>query len=198
MIGSHNTMTYLKPKSWWMRPLIWMGRCQDKTYQEQYKSGVKAFDVRVFWDDEGELEFRHGMFAFSGEGFSDFLKFCQQKDIIVRLLFEERKFPAYLRKRSEKLALFERFINLCEWVEETYPYLKLTCCKNTETGQVLYEPKTKELKQYHFYSSQTSLWEKFPRFDDLWPRLYSMIRNKKHLRTTQILDSNSITWLDFV
>ena len=63
MIGTHNTMTYLKAKNplrdlyscWW--------RCQDKTLDEQIAAGVKWFDIRVVFNPRpgGPLwTFAHG------------------------------------------------------------------------------------------------------------------------------------------
>lgn len=64
MIGSHNTMTYLKAKSklWEMIKGYW--RCQDKTLDEQIAMGVRWFDIRVVYNESsnhGSLwRFAHG------------------------------------------------------------------------------------------------------------------------------------------
>ena len=54
MIGSHNSATYLKEKSWWMTILRPWTRCQTKTLREQYNSGIRYFDfrIKVFGDTE--------------------------------------------------------------------------------------------------------------------------------------------------
>lgn len=47
MLGSHNSFTYLKATNtfYGQFPIVW--RCQYKTIQEQYKDGIRFFDVRV-------------------------------------------------------------------------------------------------------------------------------------------------------
>lgn len=50
MLGSHDTFTYLKTSNILgkMFPLFW--RCQEKTVQDQYKAGVRLFDIRVIYE----------------------------------------------------------------------------------------------------------------------------------------------------
>ena len=50
MIAAHNTMTYLKAKSFLWEKLSCWWRCQDKTIDEQIASGVRFFDLRVVYD----------------------------------------------------------------------------------------------------------------------------------------------------
>ena len=47
MLGSHNSFTYLEANNrlYAQFPIVW--RCQYKTIQQQYKDGVRFFDVRV-------------------------------------------------------------------------------------------------------------------------------------------------------
>ena len=35
--GSHNTMSYLTPRKWWMRLVAPWARCQSKTIDEQWQ-----------------------------------------------------------------------------------------------------------------------------------------------------------------
>lgn len=44
---SHNTMSYLKPIHWYNRIFIRWSKCQSKTLQEQYESGIRWFDIRI-------------------------------------------------------------------------------------------------------------------------------------------------------
>lgn len=57
MIGSHNTFTFLSPKHKFFNLFKWLWRCQDKTIDEQYKAGVKYFDIRV----SSGYKFAHGL-----------------------------------------------------------------------------------------------------------------------------------------
>ena len=65
IIGTHNTMSYLPPKRWWMRPLRVFARCQRKTLAEQIAAGAQVFDLRVYRDN-GYWCFAHGLVKFKG------------------------------------------------------------------------------------------------------------------------------------
>ena len=47
MIGSHNSGTYLMPNKWYIKFLSVFARCQNKTIEEQFLSGVRVFDFRI-------------------------------------------------------------------------------------------------------------------------------------------------------
>lgn len=61
MIGSHNTFTFLSPKYKFFNLFKWLWRCQDKTIEEQYKTGVKYFDIRVSPRAKGGYYSAHGL-----------------------------------------------------------------------------------------------------------------------------------------
>ena len=48
MIGTHNTFTYLPCDSKVVEGQSRFWRCQDMTISEQYKFGVRYFDIRIF------------------------------------------------------------------------------------------------------------------------------------------------------
>lgn len=65
MIGSHNSMSYLPVRQWYLKPFCWMARCQSKTLSEQYRYyEVRLFDLRVRFDKNGDLVFAHGPIEF--------------------------------------------------------------------------------------------------------------------------------------
>lgn len=61
MIGSHNTFTYLPPKNKFYNLFKWLWRCQNKTIDEQYKLGVRYFDIRVDGTSKIGYKFAHGL-----------------------------------------------------------------------------------------------------------------------------------------
>lgn len=65
ILGSHNTLTYLKPRNWWMRLFAFAYKCQSKTLGEQIKSGVHSIDIRVRFDEYGKIRFCHGWYESS-------------------------------------------------------------------------------------------------------------------------------------
>ena len=64
-LGSHNSMSYLRPSQWWLRPFAWIGRCQSQTIGEQFIVwGVRWFDLRLAFDKKGQPYFAHGIFSY--------------------------------------------------------------------------------------------------------------------------------------
>ena len=51
MIGAHNTLTAYRPIHWWMRPLAFAWKCQNKTIPQLIRCGVTLFDIRVCYKD---------------------------------------------------------------------------------------------------------------------------------------------------
>ena len=203
ILGTHNTMTYRNPKKWYCWPIKWMAQCQSVDYKTQHeKYGVNAFDLRLFWDKNGNIEFRHGGFAYPADDFEDILKYCEDNNILVRVLFEERLFPKSLAKLSKEMNLKQKFIDTCKWIEETYPKLKCWCGRNCGTWELVYKFDY-DPKDTGYYSSVTTLFNSDNKIlkiiDDWCPRIYALINNKKHFKELTF-DNNEdeIISLDFV
>ncbi len=177
-------MTYKRPKEWYLIPLFFLSRCQAVDWFKQYqKYGVNAFDIRLFWSEKGELEFRHGLISYDASDLDDFLYFCNEKGFYVRVLFEERNFK-FLKKRSQKMNLKEKFIEKCKEIEAKYPNVIFYGGKNTDTWETLYNFKN-EPKEKGFYCSVTSFFNSKNNFlkiiDDWCPWFYAKLMNKKNM-----------------
>ena len=61
IIGTHNSMSFLKPKHWWMRPINWLfAQCQDDE-TDVFNGG--CMDIRVYWDND-VWRFAHGLVSY--------------------------------------------------------------------------------------------------------------------------------------
>ena len=127
LIGSHNTMSYLKPSNW----LLYLGylisaKCQNKTLVEQIDSGVRVLDIRVFpeYDKHGITFWRYG------HGLTKFTKNSPHIYIIANILNEKAKKdkkPIYMRiilERCKSEYDVQKFIELCKFLESNYPYVE--------------------------------------------------------------------------
>lgn len=92
-LGTHNSMSYLKPLKWWHKPFHFMSRCQRVSIQEQYeKHNARYFDLRVRQDKKSHWQFAHGATLFKGETLDSVLAYLNGKcDVVVRIVLEERK-----------------------------------------------------------------------------------------------------------
>lgn len=187
MIGSHNTLTYLKPRKWWQVPFHFMARCQGVDYREQYeKYGVRLFDLRVWFDDDLKMEVRHGLMVFKADDtfVRKFLEYLDGKGgCFVRIILEEDN----ITKRDKQVELKEeQFKTLCGIWESHFPNVRFFGGNRKWDWEVLYHFKGIEPTLDDKYSSTTSLFKSKKRWlavlDDLFPWLYARLNNKRNFQ----------------
>lgn len=131
-LGSHNTMTYLKPQ-WWLRPFAWIGRCQCESIERQYViHGVRWFDLRLAFDKHGKPFFAHGLFSYKKEdpfAILDYLSLMASSEdkIFVRLLNE---------RNSDLNKIYFRWF--CEKVENQYSGIVFCGGQNKKDWKQIY------------------------------------------------------------
>lgn len=99
-LGTHNSLSYLKPQ-WWLIPFNWIGKCQNLTLSEQYKKGVRYFDIRVKYIND-EAKSGHGLLTYDIriEEVLNFINNLEEK-CNVRIFLENSK--------SDPTKYFNRF-----------------------------------------------------------------------------------------
>ena len=86
MLGSHDTFTYLKTSNIIAKASTAFWRCQEKSIQDQYKFGVRLFDVRVINEDKNEFSWWR-----IGHGFAKVeQRFVNLKNICI---YFQKEFP---------------------------------------------------------------------------------------------------------
>lgn len=186
-LATHNTMSYLPPKQWYLRPFAFLARCQNISYQEQYESGARGFDLRLYWDEDGTLIFKHGFFKYSGSEISDVLDFANSHYMAVRVLLEIRGKYISNNPKTYSKHMFQSgmFYNFCEKIEAQYPNIKFYGGKTTGDWSLIYN-FCNEIKQIDMYSSTTSFFKSDNYFlriiDDWWPWLYAILHNKSNIK----------------
>ena len=198
IIASHNTMTYRLPKQWWLRPFSFIAKCQSKSYIMQYSYGALGYDLRLFWDKDGKLEFRHGMFSYDASDIYDILNFANNSGLFVRLILENR---SYLDRRVNERDMRTKFREFCRKVEIQYPNVHFWCGKDLYTWQTLYEFPINPI-DVGYYSSVTSIFncksKILRKLDDWWPWLYARLFNRSNLKKLSELDNGKIASFDFI
>jgi hypothetical protein len=193
-IGSHNTLTYRRPKKWWMRPFHFMTQCQDKDYTEQYNLGARVFDLRVTFDKAGAVEVRHGVMHFdvTSQYLKEFLEFLNNKaDCYLRVILEFNKAPKDLDYQQ---SMFNEF---CIWLEETYTHIKFFGGNRKYDWALVHQFYNEdEPVLIDKYSSTTSLFNSDNKLlriiDDLYPKFYAKLKNKQNFNN---FDATSTAYL---
>ena len=198
-LGSHNTMTYLRPKVFWQRLLPFIGRCQSVDYKVQHSLGAVGYDLRLFWGDDGKLEYRHGFLRFPADNIDEVLSYAESNNIIVRVLLEVRSYNKPWISNIDELR--SRFKAYCSEIEEKYPSILFFGGQESGSGEKLYTFKndTGNLAIEELHSSVTSLFKSHNKFlrmiDDLFPIIYSLIKNEKNIRAYQNNKDKENTYL---
>lgn len=168
-LGTHNSMSYLKPKKWWLYPFRFIARCQSKTIAEQYEAGARMFDIRISYDKYGIPEFRHGAMAFKGDVEEVFRYLNSRKSrVYVRLLLE-------IYNKHSNIIHEGYFLGDCKVWSDEYPNITFFCGRRKFDWKVVYNFKYKEPDIVQYVSSMQGT-----KIDDLWPWLYAKLHNKKH------------------
>lgn len=181
-LGTHNSMSYLKPKKWYMYLFRFMAKCQKVDISKQYKLGARMFDIRIAYDKNGNPEFRHGSMRYKGN-VEEALKFLNSRRARcrIRLILEINK-PS---TRQVNL-----FIKDCKKWESQYKRLIFFCGRRKYDWNIVYNFNTKEPIINQLVSSMT--WKKF---DDWYPWIYAKIMNKKNISA---YNSNDWLLIDFI
>lgn len=183
-LGTHNSMSYLPPKKWYMTPFRFMARCQHLSVEDQYKLGARMFDIRISYDKHGIPEFRHGSMAFKGN-VEEVLKYLNsvKARTYVRLLLEV--------KNTGDLHRQELLFNMsCSKWEHKYKGITFFCGRRKFDWKQVYKFKADDIEVIQKVSSMTGTI-----LDDLCPILYARLFNKKNFKEW---DASKWLLLDFI
>lgn len=121
IIGTHNSMTFLRPAKWYGWFMIPFARCQRKTIMQQWKAGARVFDLRVKFDRYGNSYFAHGLYDCTYLLTLDFvirlieqLRYYYKEEVYVRLILEDTKADNFQA---------EYFRDACKRIEEKFEHI---------------------------------------------------------------------------
>lgn len=184
ILASHNTMSYLPPKHWWLYPFAFMARCQSKSIVEQYEAGARLFDIRIAYDEYSRPHFRHGLMRYKGNVWPVFTYLNEMKDCQVRIVLEE-----YANDDNDfQESLFRDDIE--RW-KEVYPHISFNCGVRKRDWANLCNLPSIEKQIKHEYASMQG-----GKLNDIWPWLYAKLHNAKCFK--KYCDTESIVMMDFI
>lgn len=184
MLGSHNSLSYLPIKGWRKILKPWV-KCQSKTIEEQYNSGVRYFDLRVrkkgidWW-------FCHNSAIFVPvKEHKEILEYLIEKKAYVRIILDVRMKP------KEASEYKKEFLDLVDWLEGN---------KMKVDSAIVYwewaDYNSHHVTQYEYHSSA-----KAPLFMYiLGTKWFAKHYNKKYLKEneTKVLSEDDVILMDFI
>jgi len=184
-----------------MRPFHFMARCQDIDFVDQYILGARVFDLRISFDRKhfGKVQVRHGAMEFDVPTslLNLFYYYLNSAgDCYLRVILEFNKEPKDIEYQEQK------FRTYCEQLENKYKHIKFFGGNRKYDWNVVYEFMNKDIPTLvDRYSSTTSLFKSDNKFlriiDDLYPKLYAKLRNKKNFKEFDE-GPNDYLFVDFV
>ena len=171
-IGSHDSMSYLQPYHWWMRPFRFVARCQSVPIDRQYECGARLFDIRVRYY-KGLWWFAHGVMLFKGETPDSVFQYLNKVDekVMVRLILEYNSPVEDMERIS---VLFE--CQAYKWCQEYYNITFFGFYRKYDWKK-LYDNHIPDPKMCQMVSSMT-----WGTFDDWWPWFYAWLNNKDNIQ----------------
>lgn len=188
LLQSHNSWSYIRPKKWWLRPFHFLAKCQNKSIVNQFHEyDVRAFDLRVRFNEDGVPVVAHGFFVFDIE-FEDLIKdliFLNNKKCTVRIIHEVRSKSQYTEQSVE------RFRDFCSQMQNNFPDITFYGGRNLYNWEVDYDFGY-EPSEASYYSSVRKPYL----IDDWFPWLYARLQNKKVLKKKIDADILAIDFVD--
>ena len=139
LIGSNNSLTYLRPSSWWSRLFRWFSRCQSATYKEQYEyCGVRLFDLKLYADEHCHIIAKNENTKYSIFSLYEILSYFDKKgDVTIRISFDVT--VSDMVNDSEYNRIEEKLVNTCKIIETIYPNINYFGGYRTCDGKLLYK-----------------------------------------------------------
>lgn len=174
-LASHNSWTFLTPRKWWMRLIAFTARCQRLNIRQQFWHGVRCFDLRIRFDEQGLPVIAHGIveYDYATEQIMSDLNFLNimartSNVVYVRLINEVRKEADDTETNRD---LFSAF---CKRVEEQYESIRFWNGSNLLSKRYCVYHFVHDASCEELYSSVRS-----PKLlDDWWPWLYASLHNR--------------------
>lgn len=182
-LASHNTFTFLTPRTWWMRLLAFTARCQRVNFATQLDRGAQMFDIRVRFKGSGVPILCHGLIEYQEYlPVTDsllYLNYCCKRDDIhyyCRIVLET-KHPDDFQLQS--------FRALCKAYQDTFQDIVFFGGNDRSDWSCqhpVYDFGTPMPDIDEKHASTTALFPRFPRLDDLWPWLYARLFNHRNIQ----------------
>ena len=182
IIGTHNSMSFLKPKHWWMRPINWLfAQCQNN---ETAVFNGGCMDIRIYWDND-DWRFAHGLVSYEFNS-----EFCSIYATIDKFV---KSGVRYFRITLERDGCEYKFVNLCILLKYRYIDKNVTFLGGYRKSnwKQLYDFGTNDIPIHQWVGSMADDARWYERFI---PRLYAKRMNKHNLRNAK----TGINLYDFI
>lgn len=187
MIGSHQSLTYAKPLQWYLKPFHFIAKCQKKDCEEQYKLGVRLFDIRIK-PYKGTWKVAHGCMIFDIDLYKVLEYLNSKNDCIVQISLEYNKMP----KNAD--VIINSFIEEVKRLIGNYPNIKFFGFGTKWNWNKVYAYKEEpNVRILQLVSSTTG-----NRLDDWNPSIFAKLFGNNIEKIEQYLQPDVYLSMDFI
>ena len=187
IIGTHNSMTYLRPQKWYGWFMIPFARCQRKTIEQQWNDGARCFDLRIRFTKQGEPYFAHGLYECTHKAnpahvLEELYKLMlrDNEQAVVRLILEDPDKQNYNVYYFEQLCRAWEIHQACQSVTVNKVLLFFGGNRKGDWAQIVDFDYKPNLIQYVGSMMEDARW-----YEKLMPFAYAWRRNKKNKQNPQ-------------
>ena len=177
-IGTHNSMSYLKPKYWYLYPLRWFAKCQNTDIYKQLEK-YNIVDLRVYLNKDNEWQFRHGLVTYEYFPIYTLINYINNLgNKIVRLIFDDTNC-------KDKEYTSTQFITFCNDLETEFKNIIFIGGNRKSDWKQCYEfnnnAKHTLLNQFVSSIQRNARW-----YEKLIPWFYAKRMNDKNINNITI------------
>ena len=187
IIGTHNSMTYLRPQKWYGWFMIPFARCQRKTIEQQWNDGARCFDLRIRFTKQGEPYFAHGLYECTHKAnpahvLEELYKLMlrDNEQAVVRLILEDPDKQNYNVYYFEQLCRAWEIHQACQSVTVNKVLLFFGGNRKGDWAQIVEFDYKPNLTQYVGSMMEDARW-----YEKIMPFAYAWRRNKKNKQNPQ-------------
>jgi len=138
LIGSNNSLTYLKPSNTWFNIKAWLGKCQEVDYEEQYTFwGVRYFDFRLYVNKHNHIIVKNDTHEYTIFSFFQVLDYFDKRGDVVVNVTLDASFADHMKNSYQKAE--KKFIEICHIIDSIHHHVEFRGGTRKFDGKVLYK-----------------------------------------------------------
>jgi hypothetical protein len=166
LIGSNNSLTYLKPFGFFDKLKQRLVKCQEIPYDEQYTFwSVRYFDFRLYVNNHRHIIIKNCSDEYTIFSFYEALDYFEKKSDVVVNFTLDASLDDYMS--SNYAGIENKFLEVCNIVNTIYHNIEFRGGTRKFDGKVIYEFKKRDLP-YKLTDVNPSSWSKAYRFVTRW------------------------------